>query len=432
MKLSFFHRVFTHGWLVPRAQRGRGKQSTRFVPHMETMEPRLVPALSTGGFTGVGLGNGNQGGGLPGSGTVGGTTSNAPNLGLNGTQIRIFAVGAVPGHVQVYRTFDRALLLDFMPYGPTYTGPISVAVGDVNGDGFPDLVTGALIGNPQVKVFDGRAIANGTLNPAFPDASLLTPPFFAYGLNFNVGVNVAVGDVLGNGFGDIITGASVGNPHVKIFDGRAIALHSFNSTFPDANLLDQWFAYGLQFNVGVNVAAGDITGDMIAEVVTGATVGNPHVKVYNGTAFANRSFNSTFPDASLLTQFFAYPANIGSGVFVAVGDVQGNHLRDIITGSTVTSQVKVYRGSAISTGTFQSSAPDASLFTQFTAFAGVDTGVTVGASDVQSNGLFDILTGPTRGLAHVRIYPGTASGISPPPLFDLALPNLFTPVYVGG
>lgn len=391
------------------------------------MEDRVVPAFSVGtGAPGAGFGAaaGPTGGGS-------GSTATSPNLGLTGAPIRIFAVGAAPGHVQIYRTFDRALLLDFTPYGPAYTGPISVAVGDVNGDGFPDLVTGALVGNPQVKVFDGRAIANGGINPTFPDASLLAQ-FFAYGLNFNVGVNVAVGDVLGNGFDDIITGASVGNPHVKIYNGQAIALRAFNTSFPDANLLTQWFAYGLQFNIGVNVAAGDITGDSIAEVVTGATRGNPHVKVYNGMAFANRSFNPTSPDSSLLTQFFAYSANVDSGVFVGVGDVQGNHLSDIITGSTLTSQVKVYRGSTISGGTFLPTAPDASLLTQFTAFSDLSTGVTVGAADVEGNGLFDILTGPTQGPARFRIYRGNANGINAPTLFDQSLPALLTPVYVSG
>src|SRR5262249_46396968 len=52
----------------------------------------------------------------------------------------IFAIAGAPGRVQVRRAADGVLVADFAPYGPSYTGPITVAVGDVNGDGIDDLV----------------------------------------------------------------------------------------------------------------------------------------------------------------------------------------------------------------------------------------------------------------------------------------------------
>jgi len=54
------------------------------------------------------------------------------------------------GHVQLRRLTDGSLLFEFTPYGPGYTGGISVAIGDVNGDARVDLVTGATSGNPHV------------------------------------------------------------------------------------------------------------------------------------------------------------------------------------------------------------------------------------------------------------------------------------------
>src|SRR5262249_55056575 len=66
-----------------------------------------------------------------------------------------------PSLVQVRRDSDGALLAEFAPYGAGYSGPISVAVGDVNGDGVPDLITAAGVGNPDVRVYDGRAFKNG-------------------------------------------------------------------------------------------------------------------------------------------------------------------------------------------------------------------------------------------------------------------------------
>ena len=44
----------------------------------------------------------------------------------------------------------------FFAYGPSFTGGVRVAAGDVNGDGFADIVTGAGPGgSPHVKVFSG-------------------------------------------------------------------------------------------------------------------------------------------------------------------------------------------------------------------------------------------------------------------------------------
>jgi hypothetical protein len=92
-------------------------------------------------------------------------------------------------------------------------------VGDTNGDGFADLVTGATAGNPDVHVYDGRALANGTFNGYNPNASLLDQ-FFAYDLQFNVGAAVAVQDFEGTGRWDILTGATRGAPHYRVVRGN--------------------------------------------------------------------------------------------------------------------------------------------------------------------------------------------------------------------
>src|SRR5262249_23807559 len=65
-----------------------------------------------------------------------------------------FAV-AGSGRVLVYRP-DNTLVADFAPYGGAFTDAINVALGDVNGDGIYDLVTAAAVGNPDVRVYDGK------------------------------------------------------------------------------------------------------------------------------------------------------------------------------------------------------------------------------------------------------------------------------------
>ncbi len=335
---------------------------------------------------------------------------------VEGAPTRFFAVAGLPGRVRIFRP-DGSLMADFAPYGTAFRIGISVAFGDVNGDGVMDLITAPTAGNPQVKVFNGAAFANGTFDPNNPDKSVLTS-FFAYGLNFNVGANVAAGDVEGTGYADIVTGASAGNPHVKVYSGKDIATGAFNPANPDASIHAQFFAYGLQFDIGANVAVGPVTGSGYADVVTGATAGNPHVKVYSGRAIGTGGFN---PDTSLLAQFFAYGLQFDIGTFVTVGDTNGDGFGDIITGATQgTPHVKVYSGRAIANGTFNSGTPDDSALNQFFAFdLGQNIGVAVSAlENFQGSGKAAILTGAQSAPLY-RVVAGSSTGLKPPALDGL-------------
>jgi hypothetical protein len=327
----------------------------------------------------------------------------------------LFALGGAPGRVQVFRISSGAQLADFAPFGSAYTGGVSVAMGDVNKDGFPDLVVAATTGNPHVKVYDGKALATGSFNPANPDASLLGQ-FFAYDLNFNVGATVAVGDVSGNGFADIITGATAGNPNVHVYSGKDLAMGTFNPS--GASLLASFFPYALGFNVGVNVAVGDVNKDGFADIVTGPTAGNPDVRVYNGKDIAQGTFNPS--GASQLAQFFAYGLNFNVGAFVAVADTTGGGFGDVITGATAGNpHVKVYSGQAIANSTFNNGNADASKLDEFFAYQlQFNVGTAVAAGDFEGIGKADILTGASRGAPHYRMVKGNATGIQPPALLE--------------
>jgi hypothetical protein len=315
----------------------------------------------------------------------------------------LFALGGAPGLVQVRRVMDGTLAFEFAPFGGTFTGRVSVALGDVNDDGYQDLVTAAQTGNPHVRVYDGKALASGHFDAA---ASLLAQ-WFAYGLNLDVGANVAVGDVNNDGFADVVTGATVGNPDVRVYNGKDIAAGSFSSS---GSVLVQFFAYGLNFNIGANVAAGDVDGDGFADVITGTTAGNPDVHAYTGRDVAAGAFNSV---NSRIASWFAFGLSLNVGATVAVGDTNGDGFNDVIAGASAGSPaVRVFSGRDLAADAYGSASP--SVLADFFAY-GLQShvGASVGAADFDGDGRADVLTGAAQGSPHFRVVPGNASGIQP-------------------
>src|SRR5205823_1162318 len=90
---------------------------------------------------------------------------------------------------------------------PGFTGQVRTAAGDVNGDGVADSVFAAGPGGgPDVGLFLGATGARRS--------------FFAHDVVFTAGLFVAVGDINGDGTTDVITGAGAGgSPDVRAFSG---------------------------------------------------------------------------------------------------------------------------------------------------------------------------------------------------------------------
>ncbi|MBI2476927.1 VCBS repeat-containing protein, partial [Candidatus Uhrbacteria bacterium] len=208
----------------------------------------------------------------------------------------------ISANSSVVRVHDTKghVLRQFYPYGESYTHGVNIAVGDLEGDGTLEIVTGTKQGGgPQVRIFT----TEGDVKHA---------GFFAYGETFRGGVNIALGDMNHDGSLEIITGAGQGGgPHVRIFnkDGRLI-----NPGF---------FAYDARFRGGVNVAAGDVNGDGQVDIMTGMGAGGrPTVRI-----FSDRG-------VQLTREFDAFSTREKPGVRVAAEDLDGDGIAEIMALTT--------------------------------------------------------------------------------------------------
>ena len=107
----------------------------------------------------------------------------------------------------------QTLIKDIMVYGQNFTGGVVTALGDVNHDGIIDLITGpGPGGGPNIKVFSGVDFSTVLFN------------FFAFETNFSGGVTVASADIDGDFYADILVGAGPGGgPRIQIFSGKNLS-----------------------------------------------------------------------------------------------------------------------------------------------------------------------------------------------------------------
>lgn len=275
---------------------------------------------------------------------------------LTGAELVVGADADAPPVVRVLNAETGAQEAAFLAFDAAFSGGVRVATGDVNGDGYPDLVVGAgRGGGPQVKVYDGKT--GDTL-----------ASFFAYDPSFTGGVRVAVGDLNGDGRGEIITGAGAGGgPQVNVFDGAGKELAS-------------GFAYDSGFLGGVRVAAGDLDGDGRAEIVTAPGAGGgPDVRTFQ--------LGTGLQQLRPVGSFFAYATTFTGGVSVAAGDVDGDGRAEIVTGAGPGGgpQVSVFTGAGQSV---------ASFFAFDSSFTG---GVRVAAADLTGDGKAEVIAGAGPG-----------------------------------
>ncbi len=279
------------------------------------------------------------------------------------------AANTMAPEVKVFNDNMSSVEKSFLAWPVSNQNGCSVAVGDIDGNGYGEIIVGAGKGSgPQIRIFSKNGVNQGL-------------DFFAFANDFRGGVSVATGDVDGDGKEEIIVGQrSAGQARVKIY--RANKQHS---------IVAEWLAYSGNFQGGVTVTAGDFNGDGKDEIATApGTSGGAQIKFFDGKG------------KPMGKSFFAFDPGEKGGATLAAADVDGDGSDELAVGHGPFGdpRVKLYR--IVGNSEF--------VLADWRAYdAGFRGGVKVAAGDFDNNGKEEILTAAGFG-GGPQVRGWTASG----------------------
>ncbi len=314
----------------------------------------------------------------------------------------LVSVSGGGGTVQLFRQGTDGLLRavsgGFTPF-VGYGGTIRSATADFDGDGVKDVAVGTGAGvTGMVKVYSGK-----TYQEIVGASQVLG--------GFTGGVFLAAGDIDRDGKAELFVSADRGgSPRVTIFKVGPGGLTTVND----------FFAFdGDNFAGGARIAVGDVNGDGFADLVCVAgPTGGPRVSTYSGASLKAGGH------ARLFNDFFAMDPSLRIGLWVSVGDTNGDGKADLVFSADNggSSRIAGYSGSFLvsNPGIDPLTAPQ--FFTKFTTEANGPQGARVTFKDLDGNGTSElIVTTAVRSNSTLRAWGtsdlfGSAFAISPAPL----------------
>jgi hypothetical protein len=318
-------------------------------------------------------------------------------------------------------------------FGARFGASVAVA-GDVNGDGYGDVVVGApLFDNGQTD--EGAAFLYLGSGAGLASTPAWSGESDQAGASFGSSVAKA-GDVNGDGYGDVIVGAPLYD-NGEVDEGRALVyLGSATGLPPGPAWTAESDQVGAQYG-GSATSAGDVNGDGYGDVIVGAPLfdngqtdeGRALVYLGSGSGLA--------PTPAWMAEVDQVGANFGWSVSSA-GDVNADGYGDVIVGAPLFDNGELDEGRAFAYPGSPLGPASVAAWTAEEGEVGAQFGYSVAsAGDVNGDGYSDVIVGaPLNDVAFsgadeggARIFHGSAAGL--PSLANLRFAITGTTAHLG-